>query len=277
MFNLIVGFTQGAADAARMLEHTSSPVQAWVKPGGVLDHSRLLGLPTLVMPETGGDPAGDFARIGRLEGIHLVGREYRYNFVPTPDVLPIPTDHVVAVGASLGITDWEFSRTHWAVKEHDLYGALLPYLVPPVAPRVFTLPTTTPTESDLVAVMMPFDAGFSPVYAALGEAAEAAGMHVQRADDIWVNDHIMADIIDLIWRARVVVSDLSGRNANVFYETGIAHTLGRDVIQITRAPADVPFDLQPLRYVHYLPNEQGLEALQASVTARLRALIARAT
>ena len=75
-------------------------------------------------------------------------------------------------------------------------------------------------------------------------------MYVQRADDIWVNDHIMADIIGLIWRARVVISDLSGKNANVFYETGIAHTLGRDVIQITRAPADVPFDLQPLRYVH---------------------------
>lgn len=275
MFNLIVGFTRGTADAARMLEHTSSAVQEWVKPTGVLDHSRLLGLPTLVMPETGGDPRDDFARIGHIEGMHLAGREYRYHFVPTPGVLPVPTDHVVAVAATLGITDWEFSRTHWAVKEYDLYGALLPYLTPPVAPRVFTLPTTTPTESDLVAVMMPFDAGFSPVYAALGEAAEAAGMHVQRADDIWVNDHIMADIINLIWRARVVVSDLSGKNANVFYETGIAHTLGRDVIQITRAAADVPFDLQPLRYIPYLPNEQGLEALKSNVTARLRDLAAR--
>lgn len=275
MFNLIVGFTQGTADASRMLEHTSPHLQEWLKPGGVLDHSRLVGLPTLVMPETGGEPSADFARIGHIEGMHLAGRECRYRFVPTPGVLPIPTDHVVAVAASLGITDWEFSRTHWAVKEHDLYGALLPHLVPPVAPKVFTLPTTTPTESDLVAVMMPFDAGFAPVYAALGEAAEAAGMYVQRADDIWVNDHIMADIISLIWRARVVISDLSGKNANVFYETGIAHTLGRDVIQITRAPADVPFDLQPLRYVHYLPNEQGMEALKTSVTARLRDLAAR--
>ena len=68
-------------------------------------------------------------------------------------------------------------------------------------------------------------------------------MHVQRADDIWVNDHIMADIISLNWRARVVISDLSGKNANEFYETGIAHTLGRGVIQVTRFPADVPFDL----------------------------------
>jgi hypothetical protein len=216
MFNLIVGFTQGTAHAARLLEHTSSHVQDWVKPGGVLDHSRLLALPTLIMPETSGDPREDFARIGHIARLHLIGREYRYDFVPTPGVVPIPIDQVVAVAASLGITDWEFSRTHWAVKEYDLYGTLLQYLVPPVAPRVFTLPTTTPVEPDLVAVMMPFDAGFSPVYSALGEAAEAASMRVQRADDIWVNDHIMADIIDLIWRARVVISDLSGKNANVF-------------------------------------------------------------
>lgn len=275
MFNLIVGFTEGVAHASRMLEHTSSQLKEWLQPAGVLDHSRLVALPTLVMPETGGDASTDFARIGHVESVHLVGREYRYRFVPTPGVLPLPTAQVVAAAGLLGITDWEFSRTHWAVKEHDLYGALFPHLLPPVAPKVFTLPTSTPTESDLVAVMMPFDAGFTPVYAALGEAAEAAHMHVQRADDIWVNDHIMADIIDLIWRARVVISDLSGKNANVFYETGIAHTLGRDVIQITRNPGDVPFDLQPLRYVQYLPNDQGLEALKTSVTARLRDLVAR--
>lgn len=275
MFNLIVGFTEGVAGASRMLEHTSPELTEWLKPLGVLDYSRLLALPTLIMPETGGDPSVDFARIGKVESIRIVGKDYRYRFVPTPGVLPLATDQVVRAARSLGISDWEFSRTHWAVKEYDLYGALFPHLLPPVSPKVFALPTTTPTESDLVAVMMPFDAGFAPVYKALQDAGQAAGMHVERADDIWVNDHLMADIINLIWRARVVISDLSGKNANVFYETGIAHTLGRDVIQITRNPGDVPFDLQSLRYVQYLPNEQGLEELKTTVTNRLRDLAAR--
>ena len=97
MFNLIVGFTQGTADASRMLEHTSRHLQEWLKPGGVLDHPRLVGLPTLVMPETGGAPSADFARIGYIEGMDLVGGSDRYRFVSTPGVLPIPTDHVVAV------------------------------------------------------------------------------------------------------------------------------------------------------------------------------------
>lgn len=275
MFNLIVGFTEGVAGASRMLEHTSPELTEWLKPLGVLDYSRLLALPTLIMPETGGDPSVDFARIGQVESIRIVGKDYRYHFVPTPGVLPLATDQVVRAARSLGISDWEFSRTHWAVKEYDLYGALFPHLLPPVSPKVFALPTTTPTESDLVAVMMPFDAGFAPVYKALQDAGQAAGMHVERADDIWVNDHLMADIINLIWRARVVISDLSGKNANVFYETGIAHTLGRDVIQITRNSGDVPFDLQSLRYVQYLPNGQGLEELKTTVTNRLRDLAAR--
>lgn len=31
----------------------------------------------------------------------------------------------------------------------------------------------------------------------------------------------------------MVIADLTGKNPNVFYETGIAHTLGLEVIQIT--------------------------------------------
>jgi hypothetical protein len=271
MFNLIVGYTDGAIEASRMLEYTSDQVKAYLQPAGVLDPLRLVGLPTLVMPETGGDPTTEFARIGHIESINLVGKQYRYRLAPRSGVLPIPSQQVVAVAGDLGIADWEFTRSHWAVKERDLYGALYPQLVPPVSPKVFALPKV-PREPDLVAVMMPFDAGFAPVYAALGEAVVAAGMRCQRADDIWVHDHLMDEIISLIWRARVVISDLSGKNANVFYETGIAHTLGRDVIQIARSETDVPFDLRHLRYIDYLPNAEGLGKLKERVTERLKSL-----
>jgi len=71
-----------------------------------------------------------------------------------------------------------------------------------------------------------------------------------------------------------VVCDCSGRNPNVFYEIGIAHSLGKDVILITRSADDIPFDLRHLRYVSYLPNTEGLEALTKAVEGRLRTLIA---
>lgn len=272
MFNLIVGFTDDTADASRMLEYTSDPVKEYVAPGGSIDPSRLMHLPTLIMLETQG-AVGLVARIGRITHLSLSGRNWRFRFAPTVGFQDIPTEHVEAAAGLLGISDWEFNRTHWAVKEGDLYDVLFERLTPAVSPKVFTMPTS-PHEEDLVAVMMPF-AGFNAVYEALKVAVTDAGLRCQRADDIWEDDAVMNDVVSLIWRARVVISDFSGRNPNVFYETGIAHTLGRDVIPITQAKADVPFDLDKLRYLSYLPNSEGLQQLQTAVTARLRTLVAR--
>jgi hypothetical protein len=93
-------------------------------------------------------------------------------------------------------------------------------------------------------------------------------MRCHRADDIWENHHIMDDVISLIWRARVVISDLSSKNPNVPYETGIAHTLGREVIQITQSMENIPFDLRSIRSVAYLHNGEGHERLKAQVVER---------
>ena len=97
-------------------------------------------------------------------------------------------------------------------------------------------------------------------------------MRCQRADDIWINNHIVDDIINLIWRARVVIADLSLRNPNVFYGTGIAHTLGGEVIQIAQSMEDIPFDLRAIRSQTYLNNGEGLERLKAQVVERLNYL-----
>ena len=84
------------------------------------------------------------------------------------------------------------------------------------------------------------------------------------------------DIINLIWRARVVIADLSSKNPNVFYETGIAHTLGREVIQIAQSTEDIPFDLRAIRSQIYLNNGEGLERLKEQVVERLTAFDAAA-
>jgi hypothetical protein len=66
----------------------------------------------------------------------------------------------------------------------------------------------------------------------------------------------MEDIWESICTARVVVADVTGRNANVFYELGIAHTMGKDCVVITQAPQDVPFDITSRRYIQYDPTKR---------------------
>lgn len=119
---------------------------------------------------------------------------------------------------------------------------------------------------------MPFDPSFNEVYSALQRAAKDADMRCLRADNIWIHNVIIQDVVSLIDRSYVVICDCTGRNPNVFYETGIAHAIGRDVILITQAENDIPFDLRHLRYVKYLNNGEGLNKLSNAITLRLRTL-----
>lgn len=282
VYNLIIGYSSSEVGVDRMLEHTSEVVREYVAPasnGGntreALRPERLLSLPTLMMPETGFDDLPQIARVGHVSNLTLSGRNYTFTFTPNPTIDPIPTALIEAAGPALGITDWEFHRTHWAVKDVDLYRMLDEHVTSArPKPKVLRFPTEQLRESDLVAVMMPFDAAFQLVYEAIKAGVEAAGMRCLRADDIWERDHIMDDVLSLIWRARVVVADLSGKNPNVFYEAGIAHTLGREVILVTQSLDDVPFDLRPIRTLKYLNNGEGRKGLSEGVARRLQTIMA---
>jgi hypothetical protein len=138
-------------------------------------------------------------------------------------------------------------------------------------PSIFTVPDE-PVDPRLVAVMMPFDPGFADVYQAIKSACQGAGMYGQRVDDIWQHSTIIQDVFSLIYRASIVVCDFSGRNPNVFYECGIAHTLGKAVVPIAQHQSDVPFDVQHHRYLAYHPNAEGLAGLQTKLQQRLMTL-----
>lgn len=138
-------------------------------------------------------------------------------------------------------------------------------------PSVFTLPEGE-REKNLIALMMPFTREFDAVSMTIKSACERARMTCKRVDDIWEDSRIMQDIFALIYRSEIVICDFSGRNPNVFYEAGIAHTLGRPVIPLVQHESDCPFDLQAHRYIRYMANEQGLNELGERVLERIKTL-----
>lgn len=137
------------------------------------------------------------------------------------------------------------------------------------APNVFQVPDSY-VELDLAAVMMPFAAEFNAVHEAIKCACASNGLRCLRADDIWEEATIIQDIFNLVFRAQVVIVDFTGKNANVMYETGIAHTLGKHVIPVTQSLADVPFDMQHHRALKYLPNSEGMTVLETSLAKKLK-------
>jgi hypothetical protein len=139
------------------------------------------------------------------------------------------------------------------------------------APNVFQVPDGG-VEPDLVAVMMPFAAEFSRVFETIKRACSANAMRCVRADAIWDESTIIQDIFNLIFKAQVVVVDFTGKNPNVMYETGIAHTLGKHVVPLTQSLDDVPFDMRHHRALKYLANDEGLRACEVALTAKLNQL-----
>lgn len=137
------------------------------------------------------------------------------------------------------------------------------------APYVFQVPDGY-VELDLVSVMMPFSMEFARVYEAIKRATSQCNLRCLRADDIWENTTIVQDIFSLIYRAQVVLVDFTGKNPNVMYETGIAHTLGKHVVPISQSLEDVPFDMRHHRVLKYFPNEEGLTKLSSELSAKLR-------
>jgi len=233
---------------------------------GEINWNALAQLPTLFIQEGKED---EVARVGRILRARQSGRDIVVEYVYEPTIPPLLNQRLVELAPALDIDGFEFSRTHWAVKEVDLFKALVSSLEPRrQRPRVFRLDDPERIEPSLVAAMMPFSRDLSRVDEAIREAADAVGLRCRRADDIWENPEVMQDVVSLIDRAKIVVCDCTGRNPNVFYEIGIAHTLGREVILITQSENDIPFDLRHLRYIKYLNNGEGVAELKDRLTQR---------
>jgi predicted nucleotide-binding protein len=128
MFNVMVtagdnAWEEGAYvwDRSRVLEHTAedirAPLQALTPP--VLEE--LAKLPTLFMYE---QAAEGVPRVGHIRRIQQRGSDIRVIFEFDDAFPPLTDDAIQELRWDLQLADFEFSRTHWAVKDGDLFAIL---------------------------------------------------------------------------------------------------------------------------------------------------------
>jgi len=135
----------------------------------------------------------------------------------------------------------------------------------------FGKPAGFPTPLD-VFVVMAFKPALRPIYDDhILKVTKSLNLVAKRADDFFSAHHIMSDVWEAMNAAQLVIADCTGRNPNVFYEVGMAHTLGRTVILITQEKKDVPFDLQSIRFIPYEYTPPGMVDFEARLTQTLKA------
>ena len=128
------------------------------------------------------------------------------------------------------------------------------------------------THLDTCFVMMPFGHWFDLYYKELFiPAIKDAGMEPFRADELFSTGTVIEQIWEQIQKSKILLADLTGKNANVFYELGLAHAARKPVVFLSGNLEDVPFDLRHLRVIVYdIHDPFWGEKLKASLTAYLK-------
>lgn len=132
-----------------------------------------------------------------------------------------------------------------------------------------------PRLTSQVFVIMPFLEQLSPVYEDhIKAVCNKIGYSCLRADLITNASVIMNDIWSLIYNSDIIICDCTGKNPNVFYELGIAHAIGKNVICITQNPEDIPFDIRQIRYIKYEYTPRGMKEFEQKLEQYMAITIA---
>jgi hypothetical protein len=96
-------------------------------------------------------------------------------------------------------------------------------------------------------------------------ALETHRVPAYRADLDKTPGAITPRMLDRLVNARLVIADLTGRNPNVFYELGIAHSFAKPLITLASKPEVLPFDAKDERIIPLgeWSDSTGLGVVQA--------------
>jgi hypothetical protein len=114
---------------------------------------------------------------------------------------------------------------------------------------------------------MPFTADFDDIYKlGIQAACSDANVLAERVDEQTYSETILERIYRQIQIADFIIADMTGRNANVFYEVGYAHARAKLCTLLTQSADDIPFDLKHHRHIVY---ERSIQKLKEKLSLEL--------
>jgi hypothetical protein len=105
----------------------------------------------------------------------------------------------------------------------------------------------------------------------VARAATELGLTAVRADQISEPGQITLQVIDHVLRAKAAVADLTGSNANVYYELAIRHTAKLPVALIAEKDCVLPFDIAQMRTIFVDHTDlASADSCRESIVVQLR-------
>jgi hypothetical protein len=101
----------------------------------------------------------------------------------------------------------------------------------------------------------------NPVKEALEMISGKLNLELYQADYFNIEEQIVPQIIETIKKSDVVVADISNENPNIYYEVGIAHSMGKPVILVSQTNNFNRFSLLSYRFYNYDIDSKGIKNL----------------
>ena len=128
-------------------------------------------------------------------------------------------------------------------------------------------------DENMVMCLMPFNRRFDKTKAVIEESCHLAGYNFRRsaAELLANNTDLRKTIVKMILEAQVVVAVLDGRNPNVYYEIGVAHSMGKLVLMVVNLSREenrlLDVDLRSNRLITYNNPSELKEQLVKTLKA----------
>jgi hypothetical protein len=132
-------------------------------------------------------------------------------------------------------------------------------------------------QRPLCFAVMQFTSEYDVLYKdVIKPVCEEYGFRVIRGDDFATSGQIMEDVTQSIRNAALIIADVTPDNANVFYEVGYAHAIGKPTILLSdRKREKLPFDISGFRTLFYDNTIGGKAVVEERLRQHLDALRVR--
>lgn len=123
-------------------------------------------------------------------------------------------------------------------------------------------------ETDLVFVLIPFNNRYNQIFKVIQQTCQSVGLRCLRGDEEFIRGDIIPHILKTMCKASIIIANIDGRNANVFYELGLAHAMDKATLLVSKNVEDIPIDIQSKKIIVY-KHLEGLNSLLKDELLRL--------
>jgi hypothetical protein len=144
-----------------------------------------------------------------------------------------------------------------------------------VAPNTFlknfglNSPKDFEVDNKQVFVLTPFNDNYRETFFMIKNVCAQMNLNCIRGDEEFIPNDIFTTIVKQITKSRLIIANITGRNPNVMYELGVAHSLNKPTIVVAQDFTEIPFDLNNKRIVIYKDEDDLRRKLTISITDML--------